>query len=133
MPPAKLGLVYSHTGVRRFIDAIGAPRTRQLFLLGRYIEADAAQRWGLVNDVVEPEAVDAAALDWAAELAANAPLSVRGIKRVIGELLAAEGRARRATRAQELIDLRAASFASDDMREGLRAFAQKRPPVWRGR
>ena len=35
MPPAKLGLVYSHTGVRRFIDAIGAPRTRQLFLLGR--------------------------------------------------------------------------------------------------
>jgi enoyl-CoA hydratase/carnithine racemase len=132
MPPAKLGLVYSHTGVRRFIDAIGAPRTRQLFLLGRYIEADTAQRWGLVNDVVEPQAVDAAALDWAAELAANAPLSVRGIKRVIGELLAAEGELDART-AQELIDLRAASFASDDMREGLRAFAQKRSPIWRGR
>ena len=39
MPPAKLGLVYSHTGLRRFIDAIGAARTRELFLLGSYIDA----------------------------------------------------------------------------------------------
>ena len=46
MPPAKLGLVYSHTGLRRFIDAIGAARTRELFLLGRYIEASTALSWG---------------------------------------------------------------------------------------
>src|ERR1700747_773153 len=51
MPPAKLGLVYSHTGVRRFLDAIGAPRTRELFLLGRYVDADTALGWGLVNRV----------------------------------------------------------------------------------
>src|SRR5882672_2591478 len=49
MPPAKLGLVYSHTGLRRFLDAIGASRTRELFLLGRYIDASTALQWGLVN------------------------------------------------------------------------------------
>src|SRR5882757_8664814 len=48
MPPAKLGLVYSHTGMRRFINAIGEPRTRELFLLGRYIDARTALMWGLV-------------------------------------------------------------------------------------
>ena len=46
MPPAKLGLVYSHTGLRRFIDAIGAPRTRELFLLGRNIDAATALALG---------------------------------------------------------------------------------------
>ena len=52
MPPAKLGLVYSHTGLRRFLDAIGEPRTRELFLLGRNIDARTALSWGLVNWVV---------------------------------------------------------------------------------
>src|SRR6266576_3556122 len=51
MPPAKLGLVYSHTGVRRFLDAIGATRTRELFLLGRYVDATTALAWGLVNGI----------------------------------------------------------------------------------
>ena len=55
MPPAKLGLVYSHTGLRRFIDAIGAARTRELFLLGRYIDAATALQWGLVNRVAPAE------------------------------------------------------------------------------
>ena len=55
MPPAKLGLVYSHTGLRRFLDAIGAPRTRELFLLGRYIDAPTALAWGLVNRVAPGE------------------------------------------------------------------------------
>ena len=51
MPPAKLGLVYSHTGLRRFIDSIGAARTRELFLFGRHIDASTALDWGLVNRV----------------------------------------------------------------------------------
>ena len=69
MPPAKLGLVYSHTGLRRFIDAIGAPRTRELFLLGRNIDADTALAWGLVNRVApEPELEDVA-LELAGEMA----------------------------------------------------------------
>jgi len=131
MPPAKLGLVYSHTGLRRFLDAIGATRTRELFLLGRHIDAPTALSWGLVNRVAAAEELEALALELAGELAGNAPLSQRGNKRVIAALLAAEG-ALAPEVERELIELRRASFTSQDLREGMRAFAEKRPPRWRG-
>jgi enoyl-CoA hydratase/carnithine racemase len=131
MPPAKLGLVYSHTGLRRFIDAIGAPRTRELFLLGRYIDAATALQWGLVTRVAPEAELEALALELAIELAGNAPLSQTGNKRVIEALLAAEGTLADDLE-QELIELRRASFASQDMQEGMRAFAEKRPPRWQG-
>ena len=68
---------------------------------------------------------------WRGELAGNAPLSQLGNKRVIAALLGAEGELL-AEVEEELIELRRASFASQDMREGMRAFAEKRPPRWRG-
>src|SRR5262245_13595671 len=114
MPPAKLGLVYSHTGLRRFIDAIGAARTRELFLVGSYIDAPTALHWGLVNRVALADGLEAAGLELAAELAGNAPLSQVGNKRVIEALLAAE-RELPADVEAELIELRRASFASQDM------------------
>jgi enoyl-CoA hydratase/carnithine racemase len=132
MPPAKLGLVYSHTGIRRFLDAIGAARTRELFLLGRYIDAATALRWGLVTRVASGDELERTALELAGELAGNAPLSQAGNKRVIAALLAHEGDLPEDVEA-ELIELRRASFASQDMREGMRAFAEKRPPRWQGR
>jgi enoyl-CoA hydratase/carnithine racemase len=132
MPPAKLGLVYSHTGLRRFIDAIGAARTRELFLLGRYIDAPTALQWGLVNRVAIGEQLEPLTLELAAELAGNAPLSQRGNKRVIEALLSAEAELAPDVE-QELIELRRASFASQDMREGMRAFAEKRAPRWLGK
>jgi enoyl-CoA hydratase/carnithine racemase len=131
MPPAKLGLVYSHTGLRRFIDAIGAARTRELFLLGSYIDAPTALQWGLVNRVAPADALEAIALDLAGELARNAPLSQLGNKRVIAALLDAEGELIEEVE-EELIELRRASFASKDMREGMKAFAEKRPARWNG-
>jgi enoyl-CoA hydratase/carnithine racemase len=131
MPPAKLGLVYSHTGLRRFIDAIGAARTRELFLLGRYIDAPSALAWGLVNRVAQPDELDGMALEVALELAGNAPLAQLGNKRVIAALLD-ERAALPEVLERELIELRRASFASADMREGVRAFAERRPPRWRG-
>jgi len=129
MPPAKLGLVYSHTGVRRFLDAIGAARTRELFLLGRYIDSEEALRWGLINRVASQGDLEAAALELARELAANAPLAQTGNKRVIGALLDARGQLEEQLE-RELVELRRASFASKDMREGMRAFAEKRPARW---
>jgi enoyl-CoA hydratase/carnithine racemase len=131
MPPAKLGLVYSHTGLRRFLDAIGAARTRELFLLGHHIDAPTALQWGLVNRVVPAARLEAVALELAGELAGNAPLSQLGNKRVIAALLAAEGRLDGEVE-RELIELRRASFASHDLREGMTAFAEKRAPRWRG-
>jgi enoyl-CoA hydratase/carnithine racemase len=130
MPPAKLGLVYSHTGLRRFIQSIGAPRTRELFLLGRNVDAQTALAWGLVNRVADD--VESAGVELASQLAANAPLSIRGNKRIIRELLAADVPLDEAVE-RELIALREASFASEDMKEGVRAFAEKRPARWQGR
>ena len=132
MPPAKLGLVYSHTGLRRFLEAIGAARTRELFLLGRELDARTALGWGLVSEVALPADLDEAALSMAEELASNAPLSVRGNKRIIRELLRAGGDLD-ADVERELIELRRACFASEDLREGVRAFGEKRPARWRGR
>jgi enoyl-CoA hydratase/carnithine racemase len=131
MPPAKLGLVYSHTGLRRFIDAIGVTRTRELFLLGNYIDASTALAWGLVNRVAGAEALETLALGLAVELAGNAPLSQTGNKRVIAALLRAESTLP-ADVEEELIELRRASFASRDLREGMRAFAERRAARWRG-
>jgi enoyl-CoA hydratase/carnithine racemase len=132
MPPAKLGLVYSHTGLRRFIDVVGVARTRELFLLGRNVEARRALEWGLVNDVVIGSDLEETALDWATELAGNAPLSIQGNKRVIRELLRAQAELDPDVE-RELIALREASFASEDMKEGVRAFGEKRPARWQGR
>jgi enoyl-CoA hydratase/carnithine racemase len=133
MPPAKLGLVYSHTGIRKFIEAIGAPRTRELFLLGGRIDASEAREWGLVNAVHEPDELAAAAVAMATELAGNAPLAQRGNKRVIRAVLDAAGSGMDPAVERELIELRRACFSSDDFREGVRAFAEKRPARWQGR
>ena len=86
MPPARLGLVYSYTGLRRFLDAIGGARTRELFLTARLLGAEEALGWGLVNEVVPAEELAARGVALAAEVAALSPLSVRGNKRVLRAL-----------------------------------------------
>ncbi len=131
MPPAKLGLIYGHTGLQRFIDAIGVPRTKELFLTGRNLDAERAAAIGLVHQVVGDEEVEACSLELAAEIAANAPLSMKGNKRVIDTLTAYPRLT--AEQEQELIELRESCFASEDFREGIRAFAEKRKPRWQGR
>jgi enoyl-CoA hydratase/carnithine racemase len=131
MPPAKLGLIYGHTGLERFIDVIGVAYTRELFLTGRNLDAERAESIGLVNWVADDERVEAASIELAAEIASNAPLSMTGNKAAIETL----ARFDRLTPEQEreLIELRQSCFASEDFREGIRAFAEKRKPRWQGR
>ena len=132
MPPARLGLVYSHTGLRRFLDTIGLPRTRELFFTAGDVDADTALRWGLVNDVVRPEELADRTVELAAGIGALAPLSLRGNKRILRELVAAQGPLP-AQLEDELVELREACFRSADFAEGVAAFAEKRAPRWQDR
>lgn len=131
MPPAKLGLVYSHTGIQRFIDVIGPARTRELFFVGRRIDAATADRWGLVNAVVPTDELERKSIALASEIAANAPLSLAGNKRIIRALT----RGRSALEPDTLLELealRTGSLRSRDFQEGVAAFVEKRTPRWRG-
>lgn len=131
MPPAKLGLIYGHTGLRRFLDTVGLARTKELFMTGRNYEATRAEQIGLVNEVVSGERLETESVELAAAIAANAPLSVRGNKQAIGLLNACPVLSEQ----QEagLITLRESGFSSEDFREGIRAFGEKRRPKWTGR
>jgi enoyl-CoA hydratase/carnithine racemase len=130
MPPAKLGLIYSHTGLRRFIEVCGVANTAELFYVGRNVDSERAERMGLVNELVEPDQLEQRVLDLAAEIAANAPLSLAGNKRVIRAL---RSQPLPADVERELIELRESCFFSEDFREGVKAFAEKRKPRWQGR
>ena len=131
MPPAKLGLIYGHTGLERFIEVVGVANTRDLFLTGRVLDSEKALRVGLVTELASDSELGGAAVALAAEIAANAPLSMRGNKHAIEVL------ARRSPLPdeleRELVELRESCFRSEDFREGVTAFAEKRKPVWRGR
>jgi enoyl-CoA hydratase/carnithine racemase len=131
MPPARLGLIYGHTGLRKFLDTVGLARTKELFLTGRNVSAERAERIDLVNEVVADARLEDEAVTLAATIAANAPLSARGNKSAIETLNSNPVLSEQ----QEagLLALRESCFTSEDLREGIRAFAEKRRPEWKGR
>ncbi len=131
MPPAKLGLIYGHTGLRKFLDTVGLARTKELFLTGRNFEAARAEQMGLVHEEVADDDFERESVALAAAIAANAPLSMRGNKHAIELLNACPVLSDQ----QEagLIARRESCSSSEDFREGIRAFAEKRQPRWTGR
>jgi len=132
MPPAKLGLIYSHTGLRRFVEACGAPNTAELFYTAENVDAERGLQMGLVGHVVDGDELDERALAMASGIASGAPLSLAGNKRIL-RVLRAEAAALEPDVEQELIALRESCFRSQDFAEGVRAFGEKRAPNWQGR
>jgi len=132
MPPAKLGLIYSHTGLKKFMDIIGPAHTTELFYTGRNIDSDRAAAIGLVNHVVEADELDEVVGSLAAEIAANAPISLKGNKRIIRALRDVPQKLPEDLE-RELVELRESCFYTEDFREGVRAFGEKRPPEWKDR
>jgi enoyl-CoA hydratase/carnithine racemase len=132
MPPAKIGLVYGHTGLRRFVEVCGLANTNELFYSARNVDADRAYDMGLVNQVVDGDDLEDTVLSLAREIAANSPLSLEGNKRILRTLRAMPGQLPDDVEA-ELVELRESCFHTEDFREGIKAFGEKRRPDWKGR
>jgi enoyl-CoA hydratase len=123
-----LGNCLSAANYGRLLDLIGPARTKDLLFTGRLIDANEAAALGLVNRLVAADALDTAVREYAALVSAHAPLTLRATKEMIRRLQAH----RRIDRAQA-DDLIALCYTSDDFKEGVAAFLEKRKPVWKGR
>jgi len=131
MPPAKLGVVYPLEGLVRFVQILGLPLTRELFYTGRYYDAPRVKEMGLVNYLVPREELEAVTYGFAEEIAANAPLSVKGTKRILSILAGSFVISEQDRREAEKIV--AEAFNSEDLKEGQAAFLEKRSPLFTGK
>ena len=128
IPAAKLGIAYGFDMVRRLISLVGHAHARTLLFSGERIGAREAERIGLVNQVVADAELDAAVDKLARTIAGNAPLSIKGMKFILGQALRDPGDRDMDGVGQAV----AACFDSFDYREGRTAFMEKRKPVFHG-
>lgn len=131
MPPARLGILYGRKGVERLIETVGPAAAKELLLTGSLVDADRAHHIGLLSAVVPADELLAEARRITDLLAANAPLSVAGSKRMV-DLLARPGAPSGADDAA-LAEIQHEVWNSEDAVEGARAYRDRRPPEFKGR
>jgi enoyl-CoA hydratase/carnithine racemase len=129
LPAARLGLGYSLTSIKRLADVVGIAAAKDICLSARRYDAGEAQAMGLVHAVLPDAALESHVQEYAATMAANAPLTMAAMKQVFVELVKDPGD-RDLDACQNAIDR---CFASEDYLEGRRAFMEKREPQFMGR
>ncbi len=132
LPEPRVGLAALAGGLHRLPRTIGEKRALGMILTGRRVDAKEGQSLGFVNDVVPAGELMSAAKKWAAQILALSPMSVRASKQAVYRGLA-EPSVQAALKAQSTYPAVAAMFKSEDLIEGPMAFAQKRPPQWKGK
>ena len=131
MPPAKLGLIYHPAGLQQFIEALGISRTKEIFLTGKTFQGKELLEKGMVDYLVPKAELEKFTLEYAEKITENAPLSLKGMKKIInmfGDSLALNDEM--VKRAEEIIKI---GFQSDDLKEGQMAFLEKRKPIFTGK
>ena len=128
VPAAKLGLGYGHAGVKRLMDVVGPSFTKEIFYTARQFNAEEAKTMGLINRVLPDAELEGYVKKYADTIAGNAPLTIKAVKYVVGELLKDESK-RDVAGAEKIVS---DCFRSKDYIEGRDAFMQKRKPVFTG-
>jgi enoyl-CoA hydratase/carnithine racemase len=129
MPAARLGLGYSPSGVRRFMNVLGAANTMDIFMSARKFGAKEALRMGFVSQAVPVAALEKTVADYCRLVAENAPLTVAAAKYAVQQWLKDE-KDRDLAKATKMVE---ACFASEDHKEGRKAFMEKRTPEFKGK
>jgi enoyl-CoA hydratase len=128
-PEIRIGVMPGAGGTQRLTRAIGKAKAMELILTGRSIDAREADRLGLVTCVVPPEETVPSALELAARIAAMPPLAVMAAKEAVDRAFELPLGAGLEFERRNFFGL----FASEDQKEGMAAFTEKRPARWRGR
>jgi len=129
LPEPRVGRLALDGGIALLSRRIAHVQAMGLLLTGRRISADEALRFGIVNEVVAPEALDAGVERWVADILACAPLSIRAIKQMVRMGADMSPQQAQRLRSPALVE----ALQSEDQREGVRAFQEKRAPVWKGK
>jgi crotonobetainyl-CoA hydratase len=130
MPPVKLGILYGQRGMLRLLSTVGPAAAREMLLTGELIDAARALEMGLLNRVVTAENLVEECWTVAGIIAANAPLSVRGTKRII-RLLTTPGELSVEAQA-EIDEIQRTVWTSGDAQEGSSAYRERRAPRYTG-
>jgi enoyl-CoA hydratase len=123
-----LGNCLSAANYARLVDAIGPARTKDLLFTGRLLDAAEANTLGLITQLADEEAIDQTVRELARTIAEHAPLTIRATKEALRRIAL-----RRRVDEREVEDLVASCYGSDDFREGVAAFLERRSPRFTGR